>query len=138
MLSAEYGIGVRHGCFCAHPLTTHLLGITLTQSADLRRAMTSGTPAAMPGAVRASLGLGTTVSDIGRLAEALTAIIIDGPRWTYRCSPEGSDCWPDPDPRAHWTDSLHGHLPHPATPRRELRFGDTVSANSVAGNPAKT
>src|SRR5207248_3100403 len=27
VLSAEHGIGVRHGCFCAHPLMTHLLGI---------------------------------------------------------------------------------------------------------------
>ena len=27
ILSAEHAIGVRHGCFCAHPLITHLLGI---------------------------------------------------------------------------------------------------------------
>ena len=26
-LSAEHGIGVRHGCFCAHPLLKNLLGI---------------------------------------------------------------------------------------------------------------
>ena len=27
VLSAEHAIGVRHGCFCAHPLITHLLGL---------------------------------------------------------------------------------------------------------------
>ena len=27
ILSAEHAIGVRHGCFCAHPLMTHLLGV---------------------------------------------------------------------------------------------------------------
>ncbi len=26
-LSAEHAVGVRHGCFCAHPYITHLLGI---------------------------------------------------------------------------------------------------------------
>ena len=56
-LSTGYGIGVRDGLFCAHPLTRHLL----------RRA--SATP---PGtAVRASLGLGTTESDVDRLVAAL-------------------------------------------------------------------
>ncbi|MGH4027112.1 MAG: aminotransferase class V-fold PLP-dependent enzyme [Pseudonocardiaceae bacterium] len=101
VLSAEYGIGVRHGCFCAHPLMAHLLDITPAQLADLRRNMTSGTPAALPGAVRASLGLGTTATDIDRLADALTTIIIDGPRWSYHCVPGGGDCWPEPDPRPH-------------------------------------
>ena len=27
ILSAEHAIGVRHGCFCAHPLLAHLLGV---------------------------------------------------------------------------------------------------------------
>ena len=27
VLSAEHAIGVRHGCFCAHPLITRLLGV---------------------------------------------------------------------------------------------------------------
>lgn len=109
VLSAEYGIGVRHGCFCAHPLMTHLLGLTPAQSADLRRSMTGDTPVALPGAVRASLGLGTTATDIDRLAQALTTIVIDGPRWSYRGSPDGGDYWPEPDPRPRWTNDLHGH-----------------------------
>lgn len=32
VLRAEHAIGVRHGCFCAHPLITHLLGITARRS----------------------------------------------------------------------------------------------------------
>lgn len=107
VLSAEYGIGIRHGCFCAHPLMAHLLGVSPAQSEDLRRGMKGGTPTIVPGAVRASAGLGTTAADVDRLVEALATIVIDGPRWTYRCSPDGTDCWPDPDPRPHWTSHLH-------------------------------
>jgi len=60
-LSAEYGIGVRDGLFCAHPLTRHLLAT-----------------ASLPGtAVRASLGLGTTSDDVDRLVGALADIAAD-------------------------------------------------------------
>jgi selenocysteine lyase/cysteine desulfurase len=62
-LSAEHGIGVRDGRFCAHPLL-----------ARLNRSAT---------AVRASLGLDSSESDVDRLLHALAALIADGPRWTY-------------------------------------------------------
>ncbi|MFN2495697.1 MAG: aminotransferase class V-fold PLP-dependent enzyme [Pseudonocardiaceae bacterium] len=100
VLSAEYGIGLRHGCFCAHPLMVWLLGIDPARAALLRDHLSRGVPVAMPGAVRASMGLGTTTADIDLLIDALTAVVIDGPRWSYRCSPDGSHCWPEPDPRA--------------------------------------
>jgi hypothetical protein len=35
-LSAEYGIGVRHGCFCAHPMLIRLLGVPEDEVADYR------------------------------------------------------------------------------------------------------
>ena len=35
-LSAEYGIGVRHGCFCAHPYLTRLLGLSPAEVARYR------------------------------------------------------------------------------------------------------
>ena len=53
----------------------------------------------MPGAVRLSVGLGTTIEDITRLADALVAIARDGAAWRYQTSADGKDCWPDPDPR---------------------------------------
>jgi selenocysteine lyase/cysteine desulfurase len=98
-LSAEHGIGVRHGCFCAHPLITELLDIDDHAIADIRSALHAGRTHAMPGAVRMSIGLGTTSADIDRLVDALEDITVSGPRWTYRTSPDGKDCWPDPDPR---------------------------------------
>lgn len=61
-LSAEHGIGVRDGKFCAHPLVRHLVG-GAGGCAD-----PDGT------AVRASIGLGTTDEHVDRLIAALRAL----------------------------------------------------------------
>jgi selenocysteine lyase/cysteine desulfurase len=98
-LSAEHGIGVRHGCFCAHPLVAHLLDVDGATLRHIRWAMQHGAPVRLPGAVRASVGLATTADDLDRLVEALGHLASEGPRWTYRSSPDGTDCWPEPDPR---------------------------------------
>lgn len=98
-LSAEHGIGVRHGCFCAHPLISDLLAIDEHAVADISTALRAGRNTAMPGAVRLSIGLGTSSADLDRLVDALASIATEGPRWTYRTSPDAKDCWPDPDPR---------------------------------------
>ncbi len=81
MLSCEFGIGVRHGAFCAHPLVRDLVGNT----------------APTPGAVRASIGLGTRMQDVDRLLVALGQISTRGAAWRYRRD-EGQIV-PDPDPR---------------------------------------
>jgi selenocysteine lyase/cysteine desulfurase len=76
-LSAEHGIAVRDGKFCAHPLVDRLAG--------------------PGGAVRASFGLGTVESDVDRLVDALRALVTRGPAWTYALR-DGR--WtPTPDPR---------------------------------------
>ncbi|MBO9523733.1 MAG: aminotransferase class V-fold PLP-dependent enzyme [Nocardioidaceae bacterium] len=74
-LSAERGIGVRDGRFCAHPLLDRLHGGAT--------------------AVRASLGIGSTATDVDRLLAALRALVTEGPTWSY--DDEGL---PSPDPRA--------------------------------------
>ncbi len=73
-LSAEHGIGVRDGRFCAHPL--------LERINDGRTA------------VRASLGLGSSTDDVERLLAAVAALVEHGPGWTY-----DTDALPSPDPR---------------------------------------
>ena len=98
-LSAEHGIGVRHGCFCAHPLMVGLLHIDEEHDRRLRDDLRLGAHPVMPGAVRASIGLGSSSDDLDRLVAALTDLALSGPRWTYRTSPDGADSEPDPDPR---------------------------------------
>ena len=73
ILSAEHAIGVRHGCFCAHPLMTRLLGVKDGELDRLAAELRAGRRPALPGAVRASVGLGTTVADVDQLVAALTA-----------------------------------------------------------------
>jgi selenocysteine lyase/cysteine desulfurase len=82
-LSAEHGIGVRDGRFCAHPL--------------LARFVADGVSADGAG-VRASLGLGSRADDVDRLLAALTSLRAHGPAWAYAGREAGHV--PDPDPRA--------------------------------------
>lgn len=78
-LSAEYGIGVRDGAFCAHILTRRLVGVGGER------------------ALRVSLGLGSTAEQVRRLVAALHDLVAVGPSWTYR---QVDGRWtPSPDPR---------------------------------------
>ncbi|NDL57796.1 aminotransferase class V-fold PLP-dependent enzyme [Phytoactinopolyspora mesophila] len=76
-LSAEHGIGLRHGKFCAHPLVDRL-----------------GHPS---GALRASFGAGSVGSDVERLLAAVEQLVRYGPQWTY--GEVDGRCAPVPDPR---------------------------------------
>lgn len=88
-LSAEHGIGVRGGKFCAHPLL-HRFGL------------------ADGGAVRASIGLGTSSDDVDAILAALDNLISHGPAWNY----ESVDGFlsPTPDPRPPLHELLGGDL----------------------------
>lgn len=83
-LSAEHGIGVRDGKFCAHLCVDALL--------DDPYAVGSTT------AVRASVGLATTAEHVERLLSAVAELAEHGPRAEYVNGPQG---WlPVGDPRA--------------------------------------
>ncbi len=99
ILSAEYGIGVRHGCFCAHPLILSLLHVGTTEAERIRTEISDGAKGRVPGAVRASMGLGTTRDDVDALAAALDSIVKWGPRWTYRLDAATGEYVPDPETR---------------------------------------
>jgi len=73
-LSAEHGIGVRHGCFCAHPYLVRLLGLDPDDIARYWNAVRHHDRRHMPGAIRASAGLSTTDDDIDRLVAAVADI----------------------------------------------------------------
>lgn len=87
-LSAEHGIGVRDGRFCAHPLLTRL-GVE-------------------NGAIRASVGVGTTVDEVERLIAAVTQWVEQGSDATYDII---NGCWavhndPRPTPAGSGLDGL--------------------------------
>ncbi|WP_330238468.1 aminotransferase class V-fold PLP-dependent enzyme [Streptomyces sp. NBC_00525] len=93
-LSAEYGIGVRDGLFCAHPLVRTLLG------GDPGEAGACGAPEAAPGekslnAIRVSFGAGTPDEHVERFLRAVRELVTSGARWKYRT--EDGRCVPDRD-----------------------------------------
>lgn len=76
-LSAEHGIGVRDGRFCAHPLLARF---------------------GVPGALRASFGVGSRLDDANRLVAALRQLVTEGPSLDY--TQTGPNSWtPAHDPR---------------------------------------
>jgi len=78
-LSAEYGIAVRHGCFCAHPYVVRLLGLADKEVSDYRSEVLRGDHRNVPGAVRASAGLGTSGADIDALLTAVGDLATGAP-----------------------------------------------------------
>ncbi|KOG55185.1 cysteine desulfurase [Streptomyces griseoflavus] len=91
-LSAEYGIGVRDGLFCAHPLVRTLLGAQSQAPGEC------GAPEGAPGeqslnAIRVSFGAGTPDEHVDRFVRAVKELVADGARWSYRT--EDGRCVPD-------------------------------------------
>jgi selenocysteine lyase/cysteine desulfurase len=90
-LSAEYGIGVRDGLFCAHPLVRTLLG------SDPQDPGECGAPEAEPGerslnAIRVSFGAGTPDEHVDRFVRAVRELVTHGAKWQYRT--ESGRCVP--------------------------------------------
>jgi cysteine desulfurase/selenocysteine lyase len=74
VMGYEFGIGVRSGCFCAHPYILHLLGLSKAQSSAVRQRMLQGDKSDMPGMVRVSFGLYNTAQEVDVLLDALKKI----------------------------------------------------------------
>jgi selenocysteine lyase/cysteine desulfurase len=103
-LSAEHAIGVRHGCFCAHPYLLRLLGLTPSEVEEYHRAVRRGDRTRVPGAVRASAGLDTTSADIDRFVAAVAEIATGHAEIAYEQDPHTGDFWPVTDDPA-WSDA---------------------------------
>jgi selenocysteine lyase/cysteine desulfurase len=73
-LAAEYGIGVRHGCFCAHPYLIRLLDVSREEQAVYRERVRHGDRRVIPGAVRASASISTTPAEVQMFLAAVAEI----------------------------------------------------------------
>jgi len=74
ILGYEGGIGVRSGCFCAHPYVVHLLDLPEAESSTWRQQLLSGDKSNMPGMVRASFGCYNHFDDVDRLVEMVERV----------------------------------------------------------------
>ena len=114
-LSAEHAIGVRHGCFCAHPYLIRLLDLPRDVVDRFRADVLAGDRRNIPGAVRASAGISVTVADIDRFLAALASIASGDPAPVeYRQDPITGDYWPEGD-AAPWS-SGDGRAGTPCAP----------------------
>jgi selenocysteine lyase/cysteine desulfurase len=83
ILGYEFGIGVRSGCFCAHPYILHLLGLSEAEAHEVRRLMISGDKRDMPGMIRCSFGLYNTREEVDRFIDALDCILCNEYKGRY-------------------------------------------------------
>jgi selenocysteine lyase/cysteine desulfurase len=84
ILSYEWGIGVRHGCFCAHTYVGQLFELDHESLNGFLKQIREGDRSNLPGFVRISLGIYNTIEEIEYLATALETITTGGPRGRYR------------------------------------------------------
>lgn len=94
ILGYEGGIGVRNGCFCAHPYVVHLLGLDGQVADTWRRQMLSGDKSNMPGLIRISFGCYNTTEDIDRLFEMLERISKNQFQGEYTLVPQTGEYLP--------------------------------------------
>jgi selenocysteine lyase/cysteine desulfurase len=74
ILGTEHGIGVRNGCFCAHPYLIHLLGVSEEEARQVRADILAKQKREMPGMVRISFGMYNTTDEVDVLIGALRGI----------------------------------------------------------------
>jgi len=75
ILGYEFGIGVRSGCFCAHPYILHLLGLAAEQARQVQLRMLAGDKSDMPGLIRASFGLYNSFEEVDAFVDAIEHIV---------------------------------------------------------------
>jgi selenocysteine lyase/cysteine desulfurase len=90
VLGYEHGVGVRSGCFCAHPYVGHLLGFDRPTALAWFDRVGRGNKRDAPGLVRISLGCYSDSSDVDRAARGLEQLVAGEIAARYRCDVDGS------------------------------------------------
>ncbi len=83
VLGHEWGIGVRHGCFCAHPYIMRLLKIPPALVKAFIAQAEARDHGDFPGLVRLSLGMYNTRAELDYAAQAIRRVLDEGARARY-------------------------------------------------------
>ena len=94
ILGYEGGIGVRSGCFCAHPYVVHLLHLDDTTSSRWRAELLEGDKSNMPGMVRMSFGCYSNREDVDRLVAMLERVVRGDYAGDYRLDRQSGEYLP--------------------------------------------
>ena len=95
ILSAEGGIGVRNGCFCAHPYLFQLLKLSEEESRKYQQDILEGSRAELPGLVRISFGCYNNQADVDWLADMLEIIVKGKYKGSYVQNKVNGEYWPE-------------------------------------------
>lgn len=95
ILNYEGGIGVRNGCFCAHPYIKTLLGVTTDESEKLEYRILHHDRSEIPGAVRMSFGMYNTEEEVDIFIELLSRIARDQYQGHYSLDKWSGEYRPD-------------------------------------------
>ena len=87
MLAYEGGIGVRNGCFCAHPYILELLRVPDDTVDHFRTRLLAGDRSAVPGLVRVSFGCYNTLAEIDTFIDWMQRIRHGQTRGIYEQEP---------------------------------------------------
>jgi selenocysteine lyase/cysteine desulfurase len=94
ILSHEGAIGVRNGCFCAHPYLFSLLDLDAEQSLHYQQQIINNDRTQLPGLVRISFGCYNNEADVDWLVEMLERIVRHTYRGDYVQDPVRGEFWP--------------------------------------------
>ncbi len=83
ILNYEGGIGVRNGCFCAHPYIKFLMGMDEQEALKIEQEILHNDRSRLPGAVRASFGMYNTTDEIDHFIDVLKTIASENFQGTY-------------------------------------------------------
>lgn len=98
ILSYEHGIGVRSGCFCAHPYVKNLLKIDELEARAMEEHIRRRDRSTLPGAVRVSFGIYNSADEVDAVCAAVERIARGEHRAGYRLNAErGEYTWPGAD-----------------------------------------
>jgi len=88
ILSHEWAIGTRNGCFCAHPYVKAIMHVDEVHARKMEQEILHRDRSHLPGTVRASFGIYNTREEIDLLCEAVQAIANGRYRSGYRIDKE--------------------------------------------------
>jgi selenocysteine lyase/cysteine desulfurase len=94
ILNYEGGIGVRNGCFCAHPYIKCLLGVTVEETKVLEEKILSHDRSTIPGAVRMSFGMYNNKNEIDQMVKVLKTVTTDTFKGEYELISETGEYFP--------------------------------------------
>ena len=94
ILGFEGGVGVRNGCFCAHPYILHLLKVDDETYRHYHDRVLQHNRSDMPGLIRMSFGCYSNQADVDRLVEMLERIISGDYRGEYVEEPASGSYYP--------------------------------------------